>query len=120
MVIFSALSIAGILKDLAVYITFKSNQEEIVITMCTGNNDPINTCQGSCYLTYQLKLLHDQEHGTDKQVPPTLKENITFFLIAFEDDLKPSFSIEVNPKTFYITDKTNQGYPKTVFLPPRA
>jgi hypothetical protein len=50
-VMFSFLTLAGILKDWIVLINFKVKQEYIVMTMFSGRSEPINTWNGYCYLT---------------------------------------------------------------------
>lgn len=119
-ILFSILSLAGILKDIAVYLTFKSNQEVIVITMCTSRDEAVNTCQGSCYLTNQLKLVNDLEQNSDKQVPPNLKENITFFYAEIITETNPSFLINDKPNGVeFISNIISSGYSEEVFQPPK-
>lgn len=118
-VLFSFLSLAGILKDLAVYVSFKSNQEYIAITMCTGRFDPVNTCNGSCYLNNQLQLVHDFENDKDGQIPPNLKERITFFAEDIIEEIRPNFAIKEAVPAFFFACKTNSGYPSAIFQPPQ-
>lgn len=118
-VLFSFLSLAGILKDLAVYVSFKSNQEYITITMCTGRFEVDNTCKGSCYLNKQLDLVHDFEQDSDKQVPPNLKEYITYFYEEISAEIDPVIeSIGINYDSNYNL-KTKRGYPTGMFQPPQ-
>ena len=118
-VMFSFLTLAGILKELVVLINFKVKQEYIVMTMCSGRNEPINTCNGSCYLTKKLKRVHDHGQKSDRQVPPNFKKNITYFYEEITERLRPLITtIELSPSIYFST-KVTRGHPSGIFQPPK-
>lgn len=118
-VMFSFLTLAGILKDLAVLINFKAKQEYIVMTMCSGRSEPVNTCNGSCYLTKQLKLAHDHGQEPDSQAPPNFKKNITYFFEEITEKLIPIvISIQLSSNIYFAT-KATRGHPSGIFQPPK-
>ena len=118
-VLYSFLSLAGKLKDLVVFVDFKVNQEHIIMTMCTGASEPVNTCNGSCYLTTQLKLVHDHGQETDSKVPASLKVKVTYFFEEIaEASIRPPQKAESSVSN-YLTKKTTQGHPDAIFQPPK-
>ena len=118
-VMFSFLTLAGILKDLVVLINFKVKQEYIVMTMCSGDSEPINTCNGSCYLTKQLKLAHDHGQESDSQVPPNFKKNITYFVEEIAESIRPIITSTDLSSNIYFATKATRGHPSGVFQPPK-
>ena len=118
-VLFSFLSLAGILKDLAVLVNFKANQEYIIMTMCTGADELVNTCNGSCYLTRQLMLVHDHGQEPDSQVPPNLKVKITYFFEELPEESLPAVEVTELPYNNYLTTKATRGHPTSIFQPPK-
>lgn len=87
--------------------------------MCTGRFEVDNTCKGSCYLNKQLDLVHDFEQDSDKQVPPNLKEYITYFYEEISAEIDPVIeSIGINYDSNYNL-KTKRGYPTGMFQPPQ-
>jgi hypothetical protein len=118
-VLFSFLTLGGILKDLAVLINFQTNQEYIVMTMCSGRSEPVNTCNGSCYLTKQLKLAHNHGQESDSQVPPNFKKNITYFFEEITERLRPLNTTIGLSSNIYFATKATRGHPSAVFQPPK-
>ena len=118
-VLFSFLSLAGILKDLVVFVDFKVNQEYIVMTMCTGVSEPVNTCNGSCYLTTQLKLVHDHGQESHSQVPASLKVKVTYFFEERSEESRRFLEQVESSSSNYLNRKTTQGHPLSIFQPPK-
>ena len=119
--IFSFLSLAGIWKDFAVYLTFKANQEYIVVELCEEKEEIENTCQGSCYLSKKLKQVQEEEQDSNKQAPPKLKTNITLYLVESFSDIKPSYSEQYEQfSSLNLKTKINKGHPDKVFQPPKV
>ena len=118
-IMFSFLTLAGILKDLVVLINFKVKQEYIVMTLCSGRSELINTCNGSCYLTKQLKLVHDHGQKSDRQVPPNFKKNITYFFEEITEKLRPVATTGEISSNIYLAAKVTRGHPSGIFQPPK-
>ena len=89
------------------------------MTMCAGVSEPINTCNGSCYLTKQLKLAHDHGQDSDSKIPASLKLKVTYFFEEPSDESVRQLEKVVSHISNYITKQTNQGHPAVIFLPPK-
>jgi len=118
-ILFSFLSLAGILRDLSVYISFKANQEYIAITMCTSRGLEDNTCNGSCYLTKQLEMVHQHEQESDRQAPQNIKEHINYYLEEISEEIKPAYTIHDSFQSDYLFPKVTRGFPSGIFEPPK-
>ena len=89
------------------------------MTMCTGASEPINTCNGSCYLTTQLTLVHDHGQQEDSQAPRNLKIKITFFSEEALAEAKPSPVLVELFYSPYFTSRIASGHPSAIFQPPK-
>lgn len=114
------LTLAGILKELSVYISFKANQTQIVNTLCASRDLSNNTCQGTCYLEKQLKITHEHDatpKPSNKKVP-FLNDKINFYFENYTIGNRP---IKIYSKLVFnssIYSKINKGFPTTIFHPP--
>jgi hypothetical protein len=48
-------------SNVIIYLDFKANQDEIAKTLCIKKEIKINTCNGNCYLSKQLKKEAEKE-----------------------------------------------------------
>jgi hypothetical protein len=115
-IFFSFLILAVNMKDMAIYICFKINQDYIAQNLCVNRYKPKSCCEGSC----QLKKSLEDNDDSNKKNPFTLANNKEFspFLqlvnkiqlvnISTEKDL---FLIETEFYTFYSFSK--------IYHPPR-
>ena len=89
------------------------------MTMCTGADELVNTCNGSCYLTKQLTLVHDHGQEPDTQIPNNLKIKITFFSEEQQEESRQRPLINVLDYGLYFSAGLTPGYPSLVFQPPK-
>ncbi len=104
-----------------IYIQFELGREYIAKNLCVMRNDPINTCQGRCYLKKQLLKENKRERSTPTQNLREFKDlklffqyNIQFSFIQanpgrpnfgpylFGAILSPNFSIFHPPQIYFV------------------
>ena len=89
------------------------------MTMCSGADELVNTCNGSCYLTKQLTLVHDHGQESDSKPTSNLKIKITFFSEeALEATRHSPELLEMSYNT-YFTSSITRGHPSSIFQPPK-
>lgn len=78
------------LIKIGIVLDFKINQDFIAEMLCINRDEPMTTCNGTCYLTQQLQKAEEQE---DKQAPLRNKEPLQ---VAYYYD-KSDFAFDFDP-----------------------
>ena len=61
------------LTEIGIIIDFKINRDFIAKVLCIERDQPVNTCNGQCYLSSQL---NKAEEENEKQAPAHSKERL--------------------------------------------
>jgi hypothetical protein len=80
--IFIFLLIPNLYVDSVVFVAFKIQQDYIVNNLCVQKDEVVNTCNGSCVLSNQLKEAEANQENSE--YPANSKTRITLDYIAFE------------------------------------
>jgi len=78
--------------DLVVYVAFKLQQDYIVQNKCLEKDEVVNTCQGSCVLTDQLKEVNKEQDNS--KYPGS--EDTKLFPVFINVDNKSAFDLFSN------------------------
>ena len=112
--------LSGIIRDLAVYISFKLNQQYIVENLCVEKDLKVNTCNGSCDLTKQLLEVQKEDAEPGNRAPKSDTEERVFVTEKlFMTLAQPT---DQNKEKYIFTNEAVlvQGYSRGVFKPPQA
>ncbi len=61
------------LTEIGIIIDFKINRDFIAKVLCIKREEPVNTCNGQCYLSSQLNKAEEEK---EKQAPSQSKERV--------------------------------------------
>jgi hypothetical protein len=98
--IFIFLLIPNLYVDSVVFVAFKIQQDYIVNNLCVQKDEVVNTCNGSCVLTNQLKEVEANQENSE--YPANSKTRISLDFVA----VKNSSSINI----FYRVKKRGSVY----------
>ncbi|SUJ27504.1 Uncharacterised protein [Sphingobacterium spiritivorum] len=104
---------------MAVFISFKINQDYISRVLCENRDKPELSCHGQCVLMKKIKKLEEKEHNQDMQIIKQLNELI-YTQITFDWSPVPLI-IQSTDTRQYITDTPHMysAYALSLFKPPR-
>ncbi|QQT25844.1 hypothetical protein [Sphingobacterium spiritivorum] len=104
---------------MAMFISFKINQDYISRVLCENKDKPELSCHGQCVLMKKIKKLEEKEHNQDMQIIKQLNELI-YTQITFDWSPAPLIIPAADTKQ-YITDTPHMSsaYALSLFKPPR-
>ncbi|EEI93521.1 hypothetical protein HMPREF0765_0949 [Sphingobacterium spiritivorum ATCC 33300] len=104
---------------MAVFISFKINQDYISRVLCENRDKPELSCHGQCVLMKKIKKLEEKEHNQDMQIIKQLNELI-YTQMTFDWSPAPLI-IQATDTRQYITDTPHisSAYALSLFKPPR-
>lgn len=99
-----------------VYAKFKTNQAEIVKTICVQRKLVFNSCNGRCELQKSLKKFEDNE----KKMQNNLKEKFELVYVQYfsENKLEALKYIQTNAVLFSYCSQKTISVTNTIFHPP--
>ncbi len=108
------------LSKLLILVKFKINQDYIAKVLCENRNKPVLACEGTCFLSDQLK---EQEVPTsDCQLPPFPVEKLQplFITHTTSDFYNQAFVIQerLDLSSFYAVNYSLE-YSLSLFKPPQ-
>ena len=107
------------LTKIGILIDFKINQGFIAEVLCINKEKPITMCNGTCYLSEQLKKAEEQE---EKQAPSSKKERleVVYFLLKSPFDFL-SLAIDRTDKSnlTYVDEIYTSSFIMDIFHPPK-
>lgn len=115
-VLVAALMLPG-LTEIGIIIDFKINRDFIAKFLCIERDEPVNTCEGQCYLSSQLNKAEEER---EKQAPAQSKERleIVYYYSAFLH-FKPADSSSEMPGADLETDHYSYTFVSDIFHPPK-
>ncbi len=102
--------------NMAVYVTFKINQDEISKTICVQRKVANNTCNGRCELRKSLKEYEDNEKKMDTNLKE--KSDLVYIPNNIETTIATPKNIENRLTLFSNFTKKPNSVPTTTFRPP--
>lgn len=105
------------LTEIGIIIDYKINRDFIAKVLCIKRNEPVNTCNGQCYLTSRLDKA---EEGKEKQTPTHRKERleIAYHYSQFDYSI-PAEPPSDRPGADFENDHYSYTLISDVFHPPK-
>ncbi len=102
-----------------IFIHFKINQDHISMEVCSKRDEPVNTCNGKCYLSKELKQVNENEHNKELPNHNLLDLNITLFCKQ-NSTINPFVEEDsMIHQSLYCQSIYNSPHLEGIFKPPR-
>ncbi len=100
-----------------IYIQYEIGQEYIAKNLCIMRNDPMNTCQGRCYLKKQLLKENKRERSSPAQNSREFKDLKLFFQYNIQFSFIQTFTGRPNFGLYHFIVKIPPNF--EIFHPPQ-
>jgi len=107
------------LNKMGILVNFKINQDFIAEVLCINKDEPITVCNGTCYLSQELKKAYESE---EHEAPLIKSERIEMIYLYSErtfEVLLSSDQVVNSPNTVYVNKLFPLTFATGIFHPPK-
>jgi len=107
----------GATKDIAVYLDYAMNQDEIINNLCINKDKPIVMCFGQCYIDSQLQENNETQDTPQIQFESKLNYIVDYASMEIEASENETILQVLNP---FKSSLYNSPWDDSHFRPPNA